>query len=409
MDINNCSGGNLMINNDYLTTKISEIEEWIIKIRRDFHQYPELGFQEYRTRDKIIQYLEEMGIEYKVIAKTGVVALIEGEKKGKTVALRADIDALSMDDKKDVPYKSKIKGKMHSCGHDVHTAILLGSAKVLNGIRKQLNGNVKFIFQPAEETVGGAKPMIEEGVLEEPYVDGVFGLHVDNSLQIGEIGIKYGQMKATSDMIKIIIHGKNSHGAYPQDGIDAISIASQVIASLQTIVSRTIDPRSSAVVTIGTIKGGYGRNILADKVEMEGIVRALNEESRILVLEKVKKIVEGVSHSMGGKGELIRAEGYTALINNDKMVNIVQDNGKELLGEENVYEMPYPSYGVEDFSFFAKERPSAFFHLGSGNKEKGIVHKGHTPYFDIDEGCLSKGVLLQVKNALSFLKRENIF
>ncbi len=397
-----------MIDDDYLFSEVSELEEWIIKVRRDFHRYPELGFQEYRTRDKIIEYLEEMDIKYKIVVKTGVVALIEGEQKGKTVVLRADIDALPMDDRKDVDYRSRVKGKMHSCGHDAHTAILLGSAKILNEMKDKLNGNVKLIFQPAEESVGGAKPMIEAGVLENPYVHGVFGLHVDNSLQNGEIGIKYGQMKAASDMIKIIIYGRNSHGAYPQDGIDAISIASQVITTLQTIVSRTVDPRSSAVVTIGTIKGGYARNVLADKVEMEGIVRALNEESRILILNKIKDIVEGVPRSMGGKGELIRTEGYTALINNDKMVDIVQDNGEELLGKENVYEMPYSSYGVEDFSFFAEARPSAFFHLGSGNKGEGIVHKGHTPYFDIDEGCLTKGVLLQVKNALEFLNKENI-
>lgn len=397
-----------MLNKDYLTSKVAKIEEWLIKVRRDFHQYPELGFQEYRTKDKIIKYLEGMNIKYKVVAKTGVVAFIEGKKKGKTVALRADIDGLPMEDKKGVPYKSKIKGRMHSCGHDAHTTILLGTGKVLNGLKNELKGNVKLIFQPAEESEGGAKPMIEEGVLENPYVDGIFGLHVDNSLQCGEIGIKYGQMKAASDMIKIIIYGKNSHGAYPQDGIDAISIASQVITALQTIVSRTIDPRSSAVVTIGTIKGGYGRNILADKVEMEGIVRALNEESRILVLNKIKDIVEGISQSMGGKGELIRMEGYTALVNNNKMVDIVQKNGVEILGEENIYEMPYPSFGVEDFAFFAAERPSAFFHLGSGNKEKGIVHKGHTPYFDIDEDSLTKGVILQTKNAIEFLKNDNI-
>lgn len=398
-----------MLNNSILTKKVSEIEEWLIKVRRDFHQYPELGFEEYRTRDKIIEYLKEMNIRYEIMAKTGVVALIEGGEKGRTVALRADIDALPMEDKKDVSYKSKIKGKMHSCGHDAHTTILLGAAKILNGIKDNLKGNVKLIFQPAEETEGGAEPMIEEGVLENPYVDGVFGLHVDNSLQCGEIGIKYGQMKASSDMIKIIIHGKNSHGAYPHDGIDAISIAGQVITTLQTIVSRTIDPRSSAVVTIGTIKGGYGRNILADKVEMEGIVRALKEESRVLVLNKIKDIVEGVSSSMGGYGEVIRTEGYTALVNNDKMVDIVEENGVKILGEENVYVMPYSSFGVEDFAFFAKERPAAFFHLGSGNTEKGIVHKGHTPFFDIDEDCLANGVLLQVKNAIEFLKRDNIF
>lgn len=394
-----------MVDNDYLKTKAAEIEEWIINIRRDFHKYPELGFEEYRTRDKIIEYLEEMNIEYNIIATTGVVGIIRGKEKGKTVALRADMDALPMTDKKEVSYKSKINGKMHSCGHDAHMAILLGAAKILQELKGSIKGNIKLLFQPAEETLGGAKPMIEEGVLDSPYVDGVFGLHVDNSLEKGTIGIRYGQMKAASDMIDIVIYGKNSHGAYPQNGIDAIAIANQVMSSLQTIVSRNVDPRSSAVLTIGTIKGGYARNIVADKVEMEGIVRTLNRETRKLVLYNIKNIVEKVSQSMGGKGELIRTEGYVALNNHDNMVNIVKQNGLELLGKENIYEMPYPSFGVEDFSFFTEARPSAFFHLGSGNQAKGIVEGGHTPYFDIDEDCLADGVLLQVKNALEFLWR----
>lgn len=394
-----------MVDNDYLKTKAAEIEEWIINIRRDFHKYPELGFEEYRTRDKIIEYLEEMNIEYNIIATTGVVGIIRGKEKGKTVALRADMDALPMTDKKEVSYKSKINGKMHSCGHDAHMAILLGAAKILQELKGSIKGNIKLLFQPAEETLGGAKPMIKEGVLDSPYVDGIFGLHVDNSLEKGTIGIRYGQMKAASDMIDIVIYGKNSHGAYPQNGIDAIAIANQVMSSLQTIVSRNVDPRSSAVLTIGTIKGGYARNIVADKVEMEGIVRTLNRETRKLVLYNIKNIVEKVSQSMGGKGELIRTEGYVALNNHDNMVNIVKQNGLELLGKENIYEMPYPSFGVEDFSFFTEARPSAFFHLGSGNQAKGIVEGGHTPYFDIDEDCLADGVLLQVKNALEFLWR----
>ncbi len=394
-----------MVDNDYLKTKAAEIEEWIINIRRDFHKYPELGFEEYRTRDKIIEYLEEMNIEYNIIATTGVVGIIRGKEKGKTVALRADMDALPMTDKKEVSYKSKINGKMHSCGHDAHMAILLGAAKILQELKGSIKGNIKLLFQPAEETLGGAKPMIEEGVLDSPYVDGIFGLHVDNSLEKGTIGIRYGQMKAASDMIDIVIYGKNSHGAYPQNGIDAIAIANQVMSSLQTIVSRNVDPRSSAVLTIGTIKGGYARNIVADKVEMEGIVRTLNRETRKLVLYNIKNIVEKVSQSMGGKGEFIRTEGYVALNNHDNMVNIVKQNGLELLGKENIYEMPYPSFGVEDFSFFTEARPSAFFHLGSGNQAKGIVEGGHTPYFDIDEDCLADGVLLQVKNALEFLWR----
>lgn len=394
-----------MINNDLLRSKVYDIEKWIIDIRRDFHQHPELSLEEYRTRDRIIEYLREMEIEHKIVADTGVMGIIRGKEVGKTVGLRADMDALPIDDKKDVSYKSKIRGKMHACGHDAHTAILLGAARMLNSIRDNIRGNIKLFFQPAEETVGGAQRMIEEGVLEDPYVDGVFGLHVDNSIETGQIGIKYGQMKAASDMIKIIIHGKNSHGAYPQDGIDAIVIAGQVIVALQTVVSRNVDPRSSAVVTLGTIQGGSGGNIIADKVEMTGIVRTLNKESRELVLQKIKDIVEQIPLSMGGRGEFIRKESYTSLINSDFMVDIVKENSLNILGDNSVFEIPYPSFGVEDFSYFAEARPAAFFQLGSGNKNKGIIHQGHTPYFDIDEDCLAIGVLLQVKNALEFLNR----
>ncbi|HHV38943.1 MAG TPA: amidohydrolase [Tepidimicrobium sp.] len=394
-----------MIGKDYLKHKIYEIEEWIIDIRRDFHRYPELGFEEYRTQGKIMEYLGMMGIEYDIMATTGVVGIIKGQSDGKTVALRADMDALPMTDKKKLSYSSSIEGKMHSCGHDAHMAILLGAARILNDLKNRINGNIKLIFQPAEETLGGAKPMIEEGVLESPYVDGIFGLHMDNGLEKGQIGIRYGQMKAASDTIDIVIYGKNSHGAYPQDGIDAIAIANQVMMALQTIVSRNVDPRSSAVLTIGTIRGGHARNVVSEKVKMEGIVRTLNDETRELVFSNIENIVEKLPQSMGGEGKFIRMEGYPALINHEGMVDIVKENGLELLGNENVHELPHPSFGVEDFSYFTQVRPSAFFHLGSGNRERGIVQGGHTPDFDIDESSLAVGVLLQVMNALKFLQR----
>lgn len=393
-----------MLELDYLKSRIDKIEDWVIGIRRDFHQYPELGFEEYRTRDKIIEYLNELGIENRIVAGTGVVGIIRGGKRGKTVAIRADIDALPMEDRKDVSYKSKINGKMHSCGHDAHAAILLGIARVLNDVKEEMVGNVKLLFQPSEESSGGALPMINEGVLEEPYVDGIFGLHVDNSISVGEIGIKYGKMKAASDSIKIIIHGKSSHGAYPQDGIDAIIIAGQALVSLQTVISRNIDPRSSAVLTIGTIEGGYSGNIIADRVEMVGMVRTLDKTQREQILQRIEHIIKHITQSLGGNCEIIKKRGYDLLINDDEMVNIIKRNGIELFGNKNIHNIPCPSFGVEDFAFFAAERPAAYFHLGSGNKEKGIIHGGHTSYFDIDERCLSRGILIQIKNALEFLK-----
>lgn len=386
----------------------NEIKDWLISVRRDFHMHPELGFEETRTRDTIISYLEEMNIEYKVMAKTGVVGLIRGGKEGRTVGLRADIDALPIVDKKEVPYKSTVEGKMHACGHDAHATILLGTAKILNDMKDELNGNVKLIFQPAEETTGGAKPMIEEGVLENPHVDGMFGLHVGNGLDVGKIAVKYGQMNAASDMIKIIIEGKSSHGAYPQSGVDAISIAAQTIVAIQTIVSRNIDPNNPGVVTIGSIKGGTAGNIIADTVELEGIVRTLDPETREMVIDKLERIVEKIPEGMGGKGTLIRRKSYTSLINNDNMVDIVYRSGEELLGKDNIEIMKYPSFGVEDFSFFTEARDGAFFDLGSGNPSESIRPKAHNPYFDIDEDCLVYGVMMQVLNSINFLNEKDI-
>lgn len=392
-----------MLDNNLLEKKVKEIEPWLIKIRRDFHMFPELSEEEYRTRDKIREYLDDMGIENKIVGNTGVVGFIKGREKGKTIGLRTDIDALPMDDRKSVDYKSRIDGVMHSCGHDAHTSILLGAARILNDVKNELNGNVKLFFQPAEETVGGAKPMIEAGVLENPYVDHIFGLHVDNSLEVGKIGLKYKQMKAASDMITIRVRGKTSHGAYPQEGVDALLIASQIVVSLQAIVSRKLDPRNSGVVSIGKIKGGYGRNIIADYIEMEGIVRTLDEESRKTTLEALERIIKNTADSLGGSAELEIEDGYKALINDDFTLDIVKNNILDLFGEEAIYMMKYPSFGVEDFAFFAEERPSAFFNLGTGNREKGIIQEGHNDKFDIDEDGLKLGVLLQVKNVLSLI------
>ena len=242
-----------------ILSKAESIRDWIVEIRRDFHMNPELSTEEFRTRDKIVEYLKNLGIEYKTgIADTGVLGIIRGKQSGKTVGLRADIDALPIQDKKNVSYKSTIDGKMHACGHDAHTAILLGAAKILKGMEDDLHGNVKLFFQPAEETIGGAERMIKAGVMENPKVDAVFGLHVSPEIDVGKIGVRYGQTNAYADGLEIIVCGKDCHAARPQEGVDAIVIASHIIIALQSIVSRNIDPTNSAVVTIGTINGGHG-------------------------------------------------------------------------------------------------------------------------------------------------------
>ena len=381
------------------------IKDWMIDIRRDFHRHPELGLEEYRTKEKIIQRLKEMEIEYEEgIACTGIVGIIRGAFPGKTIGLRADMDALPIQDQKETDYRSTIPGKMHACGHDAHMAVLLGAAKLLVSRRDHLHGNIKLFFQPAEETVGGARPMIEAGVMENPKVDVVLGLHVSPEFAVGEVGIRYGQMNASSDTIKIILRGKSSHGAYPHGGVDAIAMAGQVLSALQTIVSRNVDPRNSAVVTLGTIHGGTQGNIIADRVEMVGTVRTLDHATRTLVIRNIERVVSQVAEAMGGEGELIREEGYAALVNDDRIVDLVRKNGEALLGQDKVHTIRHPSLGVEDFAYFTQKAPGAFYRLGCKNELKGITHEAHYGLFDIDEDCLVIGAALQAENTLSLLE-----
>lgn len=391
-----------------LLAEAKDIQDWLISIRRDFHRYPELGMEEFRTREKIIEYLEELDIRYQSnVAGTGLMGFIDGKHKGRTIALRADMDALPMEDRKEVPYCSAISGKMHACGHDAHMTILLGAAKLLKEREGGLKGQVKLFFQPAEETVGGAKPMIEAGVMENPKVDCVVGLHVSSQIKTGEIGIRYGQMNAASDTIKIILHGKSSHGAYPHEGVDAILMAGQVLTALQSIVSRNMSPIKPVVITIGVIRGGTQGNIIADQVELTGTVRTLDAETRISVINRIEKVVQNIAAAMGGKAEFLREEGYTALMNTDAIVDLVRSNGEKILGYDKIHRIEHPSLGVEDFAYFAEKAPSAFYMLGCRNEEKGIVHEAHYGLFDIDEECLAVGVALQVGNVLAFLNEEN--
>lgn len=387
-----------------ILVKAQKIKDWMVEIRRDFHMNPELSTQEFRTGGKITEYLETMGIEYKTgIADTGIVGIIRGGKDGKTVALRADIDALPIQDEKDAEYKSTIDGKMHACGHDAHTTILLGTAKILKDMEKDLQGNVKLFFQPAEETVGGADRMIKEGVMENPKVDAMFGLHVSPEIDVGKIGIKYGQTNAYTDGLEIIVHGRGCHAARPHEGVDAIVIASQIVMALQSIASRNIDPVEPVVVTIGTINGGTRGNIIAGKVRLTGTIRTLRPGTRELVIKRIESIVTQIAEAMGGKAQCIIKEGYPALVNTDEIIDIVKDSGEGVLGTDNVVMLENPRLGGEDFAYFAKAAPSAFYRLGCGNAEKGIIHGAHSGLFDIDEDCLVFGTALQVQNVLTFL------
>lgn len=383
--------------------EVKSFDKWLIDVRRDLHSHPELGQQEYRTMGKICEYLDAMKISYKKgIFKTGVIADIMGKDKSYTIAIRADIDALPIQDKKKCEYSSKNQGVCHACGHDAHTTIALGVVKYFAETKEIPPCNIRILFQPAEETVGGAKPMIEEGALKG--VDCIFGLHVDEGLEIGKIGIKYGAMNASSDTLKIKIKGKSCHGAYPSEGIDAIMIASHVMIALQSIVSRNIDARDNGVITLGTIHGGTQGNIIAEEVELVGTLRTLDSKVRKKMLERIEEIVTQLPIAFGGKGEFRREEGYTALINHDKEVDIIKKNGESLLGKENIFEKKLANMGVEDFAYFIEKTPGAFYTLGVKNSKKGIEASAHNGLFDIDEDALKLGVILQLMNI--YLKYE---
>ncbi len=384
--------------------KFQNIGTDAILLRRYLHQNPELSEMEFETMELICKKLHELNIPFrKNVAGTGIVGLIEGAYPGKTVGIRADMDALPIEEvNNDLPYCSRVKGVMHACGHDAHTAILWGIAATLSKIRHVLHGNVKLIFQPAEETVGGAERMIAEGCLENPHVDYMLGLHVEPDIPAGKIGLKYGKMYASSDMLTLKIYGRSSHGARPDEGVDAILIAAEIISNVQSFVSRNVSPVDSAVCSFGTIHGGNVRNQIADYVELTGIIRTLDPKTRLFARERVKNICEQTANMLGGKAELIIEPSYSPVINNDSMVDMVRETAEFIIGNENIIIRKEPSLGVEDFAYFAAARPACFFHLGCGiaGEEQRVCHSS---CFNIDETCIPLGIELQCENVLKLL------
>ncbi len=381
-----------------------EILPWMVEIRRDLHRHPELGLEEHRTAGRVQAILDQLGIEHvDGIGGTGVLGTIPGRSDGKAVALRADLDGLPIQDAKDVPYQSQVAGKMHACGHDVHTTIVLGAAKILAEMQKQLPGTVKLLFQPAEETVGGAQLLIEEGALDDPPVAAIFGLHVDPGIDVGRFRLRYGQRNASSDGVFLTVHGRSGHGAYPAGAVDAIVVAAQVITALQTVVSRNVDARDAAVVSFGTIQGGSIANVVANRVELTGTVRCLDSAIRERVLGRLRETAEGVAAALGGRAEMRVEPSYPPLVNDDAMVDLARANAVRLAGEDDVLLSPKPNMGVEDFAYYLERVPGAFFSLGVRNQARGIVHSVHHELFDVDENAMAWGVAVQVLNALSAL------
>jgi amidohydrolase len=383
----------------------------IIKIRRFIHMNPELSNREEETAKLVSSKLTFLGMEVKTgIAKTGVVGLLHGHQPGATIAIRADMDALPIQELNEVPFKSLNPGVMHACGHDVHTSIALGTAIVLNALKDKIKGNIKFIFQPAEEgppegEEGGAPVMIAEGVLENPPVRAIFGLHVWPE-NLGEVYFSPGPIMAGSDSFQITIKGKSAHGAQPYEGVDAIVLASQVIVALQTITSRTVDPVDPVVITIGKIEGGIRSNILAEKVILEGTVRALSEANRKRLPRLIENLVKGIVHPFGGDYTLNYEQINPPVYNHPELAVNMLPILKSLLGEENVKPLS-PQMVSEDFAHYAQKIPGFYFFLGVKNPKQQTAAPLHSPYFNPDERSIPLGIKLMSHLLLGCLEQQN--
>lgn len=378
----------------------------LIDIRRHLHAHPELSFEEEQTAKYIAQQLDEIGVEYKSnIGGHGIVGIIKGKNPmSKTIALRADIDALPILEKNDVKYCSVNVGKMHACGHDVHTTCLLGAIKILNELKDEFEGQIKFIFQPAEEKLpGGASIMIKEGVLEQPKVEKIFGQHVLPNLEVGKVAFRGGISMASCDEIFITVKGNGGHGAVPNLAVDTVLIASHIVVALQQIVSRNANPIMPSVLSIGKFIGNGATNVIPQEVKLEGTFRTFDEKWRAEAKQKIVQLATSIAESMGAEIEVDIAHGYPFLKNDEAITQRAFECAKDYLGVENVEEMPI-RMTAEDFSYYTQEVPSCFYRLGTGNKSKGIVSPVHTPTFDIDEHALEIGAGLMAWLAFNELK-----
>ena len=376
----------------------------IVEYRRWLHSHPELSEQEKYTAAYVAEVLRSMGLTpAENVGGYGVTAVIEGEKTGKCVGLRADFDALPVTECTGLPFVSQNPGVMHACGHDVHTAMLLGTAHVLCDLRHQLCGTVKLIFQPAEETVGGADKMIAEGVLQNPAVDAVIGPHLEAELPTGTIAFCEGTIMASCDDFAITIHGKGGHASAPENAVDAIASGAQVVSALQQIVSRNVSAQDSAVITIGTVAGGTASNVIAETVEMTGTCRNLNPEVRNAMPGRMESIIRGVAEGMGAAYTFKYEKGYPPVVNNAAMCALLRHAAEETVGAENIVRKK-ASLGAEDFAFFAERVPSVFYRLGClrEGEKAWPLHNGH---FSPDEDAMKTGVLVMTMAALRFLQR----
>lgn len=387
----------LPVDTSRIRATIQALQPELVQWRRQLHQTPELGFRERLTAALIAQKLQEWGIEHQTeIAQTGIAAIIRGDRPGAVLGIRADMDALPIQEENEVSYKSQHDGIMHACGHDGHVTIALGTAYYLSQHR-DFAGTVKIIFQPAEEGPGGAKPMIEAGVLKNPDVDAIIGLHLWNNLPLGTVGVRSGALMAAVELFNCTIIGKGGHGAIPQQTIDSIVVASQVVTALQSIVARNVDPLESAVVTVGEFNAGTAHNVIAAKAQMSGTVRYFNPQFEGFFKQRLEQMVSGICQSHGADYKLEYYSLYPPVVNDDRMANLVRSVAETVI-ESPIGIVPQcQTMGGEDMSFFLQEVPGCYFFLGSANADRDLAYPHHHPRFNFDETALSMGVEIFVR------------
>ncbi|MDS3861498.1 M20 family metallopeptidase [Thermosynechococcaceae cyanobacterium BACA0444] len=380
-----------------LRPAIKALQPELVAWRRYLHQRPELAFKEQLTASFVAEKLREWGIPHQTgIAETGIVAILEGSRPGPVLGIRADMDALPIQEENQVPYRSSHDGVMHACGHDGHTTIALGTARYLSQ-HPDFAGTVKIIFQPAEEGPGGAKPMIQAGVLDNPKVDAIIGLHVWNVLPVGTVGVRSGPFMAAAEFFHCQVLGKGGHGAIPQQTIDAVLVASQIVTTLQTIVARNINPLDTAVISVGSFHGGTAKNIIADTASLSGTVRYFNPELADKLPQRIEEIIAGVCACHGAKYELNYQRMYPATINDPTMAELVRSVATTVIETELGVVPECQTMAAEDMSFFLQQVPGCYFFLGSANAELGLDFPHHHPRFDFDETVLGLGVEIFVR------------
>lgn len=389
--------------------KAKQLAPRLLEIRRDFHMYPELSKVEFKTTAKINQILDEYSVpRLDLTTRTGTAAMLQGKQDGPVLAIRADIDALPIQEESNLAFASRVKGISHMCGHDVHTTITLGAAIVLKHLQeefpnRQLPGTIKFLFQPAEEVDGGAESMIDEGLFQHPKVDAIIGLHNNPLLPVGKIGIKEGFLMASIDDFTITIHGKGGHAGIPEHTIDPVVIGSAVVGLLQTIASRVVSPKESAVVTIGKFNAGTANNVIPDTAILEGTVRASSEHVRQTIAEILPKLVNQIVLGMGGQVDIDYRKLIPPVVNDETLTSVLQKASEQIVGAANTVRAE-TTMGGDDFAMYQQIVPGCYYWLGTGNVEKDMIYDWHHPKFKIDEQAIEIGVMMMVQAAMNFVQ-----